>query len=799
MVRARPSGVLRSAAVALPLSVLCVQCGNCDPCPAITTSPCNAHDPTAVTLSTSPLQGFVDLHTHPMSTIGFAGKLVYGGIDDDAFLPVDPDCHENATASSPCQALGHCGSTHDGNIDNPTNTCGDNIRELAVTVLEAANGANVPPPDSKGYPDFDSWPKWNEVSHQIMWVDWIKRAYLGGLRVMVALAVNNKTLADVVQGTGGSDWLHPDDDKNSADQQINRLKEFVGRHSDWMGIATSADGMKQLVENGKLAVVLGLEVDNIGDFNGVTNLTEAAVHAEIQRLYDQDVRYLFPIHVIDNKFGTAAYYEDLFNVSNVLETHHFMNLVCSDAADEITQQAGWCGPLSTFADAFQIFDAKTEILALATRVYGMQESGAAPICPQCGTAPDGHAIGLVNRGIANAGLTPIGNFAILDMMRQGMMIDVDHMSEASTVDTLALALQEHYPVNSGHNVVRRGGGSERNLSPDGYAKIGLLHGMAGVGNAGTREKTWIGQYQDVISALGQSNAVAAFGTDANGVSPMMPPPDTDLPSLAYDDAFPQSGLGNHCWNYNTDGVAHYGLLADLVRALPAADGGAFVQGNLMKGAQYFYDTWKIAESYAHAHGSDAGGIVANVHPTSACAGPSCAEPRPACEPPSVVDSWGMCVRPEAAKPYVPTAPPADAMKDATVLQSGTYTLHLVAEGNGSASPHLHAQDVAVALSGAGRTVTLDVRAGADAEGSGGFSGERFYLRIRVADERLALMAVVPAGTSPDKVQGSFVSYAPGKPTGRGSFQLRHADRDARATDADTLRGVLTLFVESLRH
>jgi hypothetical protein len=32
----------------------------------------------------SPLVGFVDLHAHPMSSLGFASKLMYGGVDDTA-------------------------------------------------------------------------------------------------------------------------------------------------------------------------------------------------------------------------------------------------------------------------------------------------------------------------------------------------------------------------------------------------------------------------------------------------------------------------------------------------------------------------------------------------------------------------------------------------------------------------------------------------------------------------------------------------------------------------------------------
>src|ERR1035441_7780014 len=57
------------------------------------------------------LRGFVDLHTHPLSNLGFGGKLVYGGVDVGSLLPADPDCHHDVRATSMQQALGHDNST----------------------------------------------------------------------------------------------------------------------------------------------------------------------------------------------------------------------------------------------------------------------------------------------------------------------------------------------------------------------------------------------------------------------------------------------------------------------------------------------------------------------------------------------------------------------------------------------------------------------------------------------------------------------------------------------------------------
>src|SRR5690606_3501585 len=59
------------------------------------------------------------------------------------------------------------------------------------------------------------------------------------------------------------------------------------------------------------------EIDKIGNFGkpGVKT-DEAAVRAEIQRLYRKGIRYVFPIHLVDNAFGGTAVYSMLFNLAN---------------------------------------------------------------------------------------------------------------------------------------------------------------------------------------------------------------------------------------------------------------------------------------------------------------------------------------------------------------------------------------------------------------------------------------------------------------------------------------------------
>jgi microsomal dipeptidase-like Zn-dependent dipeptidase len=541
---------------------------------------------------TGRLKGIVDLHTHPLANVGFGGKLLYGGVDLGSLLPADPDCHQHVRATSMEQALGHDGSTHGSfGVGGPTsaggvgiqNPCGDFLREQVIHGVQTGNKAADQSSDARGAPDFPEWPVWNDITHQKMWVDWIRRAYNGGLRVMVALAVNNKTLADATAGPGD----FATDDKSSADLQIAETKSFVARHSDFMEIASSPADLERIVRANKLAVVLGIEVDNIGNFNKVESLNDAQIREEIDRLFNEGVRYIFPVHVIDNQFGGTAVYEDLFNYSNFREFGNWWQLQCAD-------------PSINYKFTPQGFDLLT-FTGEAAKLGIDFAARTPPTYPDCAQHNP-------------RTLTPQGVFAVKEMMRHGMLIDIDHMSETTQIATIAIAKSvgsgstSGYPLNSGHSgvrgffpqgVVRKSGPfpgdeTERSMNDGLYGEIAHLHGMAGVGSANLTSFEWLEMYQKVVQVMG-GGVSAGFGTDTDGLAMGMPRRPGS--SVHYDDSFPRSSSGTKWWDYNLDGVAHYGMLADFVKDASNSPAlGSLVQNNLMFGADYFLQTWKKCES-----------------------------------------------------------------------------------------------------------------------------------------------------------------------------------------------------------
>src|SRR5262249_38080708 len=155
------------------------------------------------------------------------------------------------------------------------------------------------------------------ITHQQMWHEWIRRAYDGGLRVMVALCVNNPLMATVVKGEG------PRHDKEVGDLQIQELTAFVARHSDFMEIALDPIQLRDIVRRNKLAIIIGSELDDIANVsqdpkvlaNNPDDYSRKVVRDEIQRLHNLGLRYIFPVHLMNNKFGGTGVCDDMLNIA----------------------------------------------------------------------------------------------------------------------------------------------------------------------------------------------------------------------------------------------------------------------------------------------------------------------------------------------------------------------------------------------------------------------------------------------------------------------------------------------------
>ena len=497
-----------------------------------------------------PMTGFVDMHAHPRGDLAYGTELFYGAPYGDIAV-----------------ALGNCKADHGKNL-------------LRAKLAEQTEQQNSPTwRDGKvGYPDFATWPSWCSILHQQMWVDWIERAHQGGLNIMVALAVSNHCIASAAKTTG------PQDDEQVMLNCIQGIKDLVA-HSTFLEIALTPEDVRRIVAKGKLAVILGSEMDNIGNFYSPQDKYKKAafnatpsneqVQAELDKLWDLGVRYIFPVHLMNNAFGGTAIFMSTLNVASKFSTGtefipEQVNTKESGIAFHLQHPSIGLNPV---AKMFMPLLLPKNVNPGKKANYTFWD-----------TMPGfGHRNSL--------GLTDRGRFAIRYMMYKGFLIDIDHMSEKMATEVLDIALAGDYPVNSGHDGPRGNAGNESGRTIKQYAQLKQLGGMIGTGH-GANASDFVKTYHEVAQIMGYSHV--AFGTDVGGFS-ALPQKDASI-HLVYDSTFARCKTGNKTWDINTDGVAHYGLLSDYVRSWTLAGMTAQEKNTFMSSAEHFTQMWEKCEA-----------------------------------------------------------------------------------------------------------------------------------------------------------------------------------------------------------
>jgi microsomal dipeptidase-like Zn-dependent dipeptidase len=541
--------------------------------------------------------GFADLHTHQFANVGFGGKVVFG----EAF-----------SAGGVGAALPVCNNVHGF----------AGLGDIVDSALRESFGH-----PTGGHPNFDGWPLWRDYTHQQMYVDWVRRAYDGGLRLMVVHAVNNRVLCSVNGQLNG----YTCDDMEAVDRQLQAAKDmeaFVDAQSGgpgkgWYRIAYSAADARRIINAGGLAVVLGMEVDEPFGCGILGTCTDADVQAALGEYHARGVRHFFPVHVIDNAFGGSAMYEPLFTYANKIVTHDFFG-----------QRE--CGP--------EGFRYKTgQASPLLTIVGFLAGTGNAPTTTFAADCND-------------RSLTPLGGSLVRGLMRRKMIVDMDHMSALTASAVLGIAEQEHYPLVGGHTGILAatlGDRRHEGLKTDSQLeRVRNLGGMVGVAlhegtndeveygpaaffnNCSNSSRTFAQAYMAAVDAMGgPGTAMVALGSDFNGLAGTLGPrfgadectgnangvTVPQDPKLAYPFPIePPAGvtpggagfmsrmpLANHLYrdengsnfpgyDFNYDGLAHAGLLPDFVADLRSVLPTGYL-APLFRSAEGYLQVWEAID------------------------------------------------------------------------------------------------------------------------------------------------------------------------------------------------------------
>ena len=402
--------------------------------------------------------------------------------------------------------------------------------------------------DTTGWPSFGYWPGPNRLSEEGTYYTSVERAWQAGLRVLVVLYVDNESMCGIMTVT------HlPCHDMNSVrvqNRDLEELEDYIdaqagGPGKGFLRTVTSPEEARHVINQGKLAVVKGIELSRVldcGEVNGTPECDQDQVDQGLRELWDMGVRDFFPVHKFDNGFGgtkmdggTTGY---IVNLGNADKTRHFWNVRRCEGPN--TDRTQIYGPGA--GDA-------------ADLVYGQLGAMAPPVARVPIYGPGPHC--------NTRGLTDIGRYLINRMIDEHFIIETDHMDELTADATM--------------DVIERRG----------YSGVINSHG------GWSSDKT----IQRILRAGGMST----LGSDINGLAGQAgrPSPDREIsyPFTSRDGqvTFDRQKWGDRTFDFNDEGIAQYGLYADWIQSRPQAE-----QDRLFgeRGAEAYLEMWQRAWSHA---------------------------------------------------------------------------------------------------------------------------------------------------------------------------------------------------------
>jgi microsomal dipeptidase-like Zn-dependent dipeptidase len=495
--------------------------------------------------------GVADLHLHITANQRAGGAVVYGE-------PYDP--------GGIAEALGHDADFH--GADGSDDVTGNLLR----------TGLPFGEHDTHGWPTFAGWPTFDTNTHQQVYWAWLERAWMAGERLVVAQTVEDQPICEIEPRR-----VHSCDETETIKAEIATLRglqDYVDSQSGgpgkgWFQLVRNPEQARQVIERGKLAVVIGIESSNLFGCSETSDCTLADVDRGIRMYKRLGVRSVFVAHWVDNAFAGTALEGGakgvFINIFNRWQTGHYFNTgACPDPSqgEELTTLSPV--ELTVLASFFPA----TQALA----AEGMPEF---PPGRQCNSK----------------GLTKLGAYFIRRLIANHMLIDVDHLSELARERVLAIADKHDYPLVSSHTDT---GGL---WTPP---ELRLLYRLGGLATARPAQAPELSQGIDRLRQYRSRSHYfgVPLGTDTGGFADLPAPrPDAAQRPLAYPFdsydgrvTFDRQVTGERTFDLNTDGVAHYGLFADLIADVQQTPGSERPMRQLFRGAEAYLQMWERAEA-----------------------------------------------------------------------------------------------------------------------------------------------------------------------------------------------------------
>ncbi len=531
---------------------------DCKPFPEITV---NVHGNVNVLKGNpaEPVRGFVEAHAHITAYEFMGGKMMHG----KPFHPwgVETALQDSKVSHGPNGSLDLIGNIYTYN-------------DIKHTY------------DTRGWPDFPYWPNHQQMSHLGYYYKWIERAYLSGMRIMVTDLVENKTLCEAQIRLSPTSWIHPNscNEMESIRLQARRLHEMEeyidaqagGPGKGFFRLVSSPAQARQVIANGQLAVVVGVEASEtfncgIGDY-----CTPETIKVQLDELYNLGVRSIFPTHKFDNQIGGSQVREGngFVNLGHYLNAGYFWQV---KACDSETRGTRYVSGFPLFADA-----------PLVSSILGLINADLNPKYDESIESCNKH------------GLSELGVYLVNQMIDKKMMIELDHSSSDSSSSIMDIAEARSYSgVISSHSWMSEGktGGLHRNTKR-------IIHAGGYVSPMNDNASSLGNKISAVLDEVEQTPFVqgVGFSTDMSGLGGQAGPrANAAAKPLAYPYIsefglkFDKQVSGNRIFDLNKDGVAHYGMVADHVQDI-REQAPTRVFESVMNSAEAYLQMWERAEA-----------------------------------------------------------------------------------------------------------------------------------------------------------------------------------------------------------